>query len=747
MRYLPKRTIALLCFCLFAVGGAMAQTPEPLVVPRLHGPVILDGLSFEPAWDVAEPLPVVQYEPDPGEPPTQKTEIRVAYDDQYLYFSLRAYDTDPHGIRANTLYRDRLSGDDHFEIMLDTYNDNENAILFTTTPAGIRRDATVSNDASGGGVLSGGWLNTSYNTYWDVKTVVNDQGWFAELRIPFSSLRFQSENGRVVMGFSVQRKVARRSERLIYPAVPPSINWGFLKPSLGRKMVLEGIYPHNPVYVTPYILSGLSQANRWNDARAAYLSDNNVERDIGGDLKYGLTNNLSLDLTINTDFAQVEADDQQINLTRFSLFYPEKRQFFQERASILEFRTGGVSRLFHSRRIGLTEQGVQVPIIGGARLVGRVGEWDLGALNMQTAESGALPSENFGVFRLRRRAFNPYSYAGGMSTTRIGTDGSYNAAYGLDGVFRLAGDDYLTLQWAQTFDSDLIEASALDAFNTALFVANLERRRRQGPGYNVGMVWSGRHYNPGIGFVQRTNYLLFDNTVSYSWLPGAGSDLLYHTLGVRGIVFMRNEDRSVESAEIGPEWELGRRSGGTALVEAKVLVEDLVFPFAIARDAEVPAGTYSFYQGTVSYSMPRTQLLQLGIAVSAGSFYDGWRLAVGLTPVWYVSPHLELTGEYHWDRVRFPDRNQGFDAHIARLRIGTALNTNLSTNAFIQYNSATEAVSANVRFRYNFREGNDLWIVYNEGLNTNRSRAFPTPSLPLTDSRTILLKYTHTFSL
>lgn len=400
-----------------------AQQHEPIPIQRITEPIVLDGLSDEAAWQEIEPFPVVMHEPVFGAQPSERTEFLAAYDDDYFYFAMRGYDSDPDGIRGNILFRDRFGSDDYFEVMIDTFNDNENSMIFTTNPAGIRRDVAVSNDATG---PVGSWLNADFDTFWDVAVTVNEEGWFAEMRIPFSSLRFQDDDGEVVMGLSLHRIIVRKTERAVFPAIEPNANFAYLKPSRMQKISLSDVQSERPVYVRPYLMGGLERMSELAASGSEYGFNHNEMAEAGLDIKYGLTNNLTLDLTLNTDFAQVEADDQQVNLTRFSLFFPEKRQFFQERAGLFEFRTGGQSRLFHSRRIGLTEAGEMVRILGGARVVGRVGSWDLGVLNMHTDEKGDQPMENFGAVRLRRQVFNPYSYAGGIATSRIGTDGQYN---------------------------------------------------------------------------------------------------------------------------------------------------------------------------------------------------------------------------------------------------------------------------------------------------------------------------------
>jgi len=742
IKHIIKYTTLVLVMSVWGNTVRPACAQEPLYLTRLDGPIILDGLSDEPAWQNVSPLPMTMFEPTFEGTKTERTEIRVAYDQSYLYVAGRLYYSDPSDMRANTLYRDGFSGDDLFEVFLDTFNDNENAIIFGTTPAGIRRDASVSNDMDG----FFGSLNSDYNTFWDVVRVLNDEGWFLEIRIPFSSLRFQEIDGNVTMGLTIARLIVSKAERHVFPAISPAIAaYSFVKPSMAHTIVLEDIVPHKPVYLTPYGVTGFSQTNMLDTDGSRYVTDYTYQHDIGFDLKYSITNNLVLDITANTDFAQVEADDQRVNLTRYSLFFPEKRLFFQERAGIFNFRTGGSSRLFHSRRIGLTNDGSLVPLLGGVRLSGRVGPWDIGFLDMQSGSEESRPSENMGVLRLRRQVINPFSYIGAMATSRVDTDGDYNTALGIDGVFRLFGDDYLTFLWAQTFDNSPRFADPDHPTDAGRFRLEWERRSRQGFTYNAGMTWSGPDYQPGLGFVQRRDFTQLHKSLSYGWLPGLSSDLQWHAVNVRSSAYFRNNDGSAESASFGPNWTFIRKSGGSGSLSGTVVYEDLPFTFRPFPKIEVPAGSYTFYRLSASYSMYRSNLIRTSTSISGGSFYDGWSYGISLSPTWNVSKHFSLSGSYQFNHLWFEKRDQEISTHVARLRIESALNVKVSLHAFIQYNHTAKILNANVRFRYNFSEGTDLWIVFNEGLNTYRSGLLPYP--PLTNNRTVMLKYTHTFIL
>ena len=462
---------------------------------------------------------------------------------------------------------------------------------------------------------------------------------------------------------------------------------------------------------------------------------------MGADVKYNVTSNLTLDLSVNTDFGQVEADDQLVNLTRFPLFFPEKRQFFQERAGTFQFNTGGADRLFHSRRIGLP-QGARIPIYGGARLVGRVGQWDLGFLDVQSAERGGLPSENFGVLRVRQQVFNPYSYAGGMVTSRVGTDGRYNVAYGLDGIFRLFDDEYLTLKWAQTFDDSIVDANDFRFGDAGMLFASWQRRRQQGIIYNATVRRTGADYRPELGFLTRRDFTQLSGTLWYNrFLPETAYFRRVKPFQVVGSATLRNADRTVESATINPRVDVEWKSGAVLGAWLEVDYEDLRRPLSLPENTAVPPRSYWFYTAGAQYDMAQGGLFRSTFVWLMGSFYDGWATFLGAEPRWNLSRHLELSGEYQATGVRFSDRGQGFNLHIGRLRAKLAFDGKVSVAAFAQYDSDSDIVSANMRFRYNFRGGNDLWIVYNEGIHAERWD----PRLPRTDNRTVMVKYTYTF--
>ncbi len=715
------------------------KEPSYMKVTRIPGGITFDGVPDEPVWEAIEEIPLVMYKPVFGGEPTEKSVIKMAYDDEYLYLSGRLYYQNPADIRAVGKKRDYTSfSTDWFGLTIDTFNDKENGLMFAVNPNGARIDGSVKND-----LLITSDVNFSWNAFWDAEAIMAENGWTAEIRIPFSSLRFQTEQGKTLMGLIILRSIAAKGETLSWPELSPDYAYPFWKPSLGALIEFEGLKPAKPLYISPYVTAGIGQLNKKNEAGTGYEMTSTFKRDAGIDVKYSLTNNLTADLTINTDFAQVEADDQVINLTRYSLYFPEKRMFFLEKDDVFDFSLLGNNNLFYSRRIGL-HRGNPVRIYGGVRLTGRVGEWDVGFLDMQTERLEENPSENFGVVRVKRKVFNPYSYLGSIVTSRLGTDGSYNVAYGLDGLIRITGNDYLTLKWAQTFEND--SANIVFDKSPARSVFRWQRRKETGFAYDFIYGWSGKSFNPGIGFEVKDNYHGPQATFQYGWLPGKKSFLRHHKISLTSHRWWNTISDEHETTNAVLQWDFNTKKGASWYFATHWSLENLSRSLILGNNqATVPKGEYSFINFSGWYGSSVTNAFSYSLFTNTGNFYDGWRWSFSTIPNLKIGTDYDIGLYYRIDQVKFPEREMDFTNHIVRLSGLMTLTTKTSLSAFFQYNTAIDRVIGNIRFRYNPRDGNDLYIVYDEGLNTNRTRL--TPTLPFSTGRTILLKYTYTFRL
>lgn len=720
---------------LFFIHPALIYGQNVIEIPKLNEELIFDGKLDESFWSGYKPLDMVMYQPVYRGEVTEENEIYLIYDDHYIYLAARLFHEDTDDIRSNSLYRDQYSSDDTFALILDTFNDDENALWFFTNPAGNRFDALISNDAEG--------TNFDWNTYWDVQTEYFEGGWSVEMRVPFSSLGFQSENGEVIMGAMVYRYLTKLNQRYIYPAIPPNWDNGFRKPSRAQKIKMKSIESSDPIYITPYLLGGYDAQALLNADNSAYETESDYTFEPGLDIKLNLTSNLTMDLTANTDFAQVEADDQRINLTRFPLFFPEKRQFFQERSSVFNFGFTRDSRLFYSRRIGLGTDGQPVRIYGGARMVGKLGDADFGFINMQTAEGNTLPPENFNVLRVKKKVFNRYSTIGGMFTSRIGSYSNDNYAYGLDAIIRVTGNEYLTMKLAQT-----TEGGDFDLLSNSRVYIQWQRRRNNGLSYSFDYDRSGNNFNPEAGFTRRRNFSLFQNLVEYKWITDKSP--FFQEIWVFNFTnaYLRHSDDNIESAVFNPHAGFSTKAGASVRMQTNIRYENLLRSFTLSEEdnVTVPAGDYRYLDFEMSYRAPNGWVFRPGMNMGIGGFFDGSRQTYGISSDWNLSSHIEIANEYEYNKVRFGERSQEFDAHIARLRLRTALNTKLSLTTFAQYNSEISKTSINARFRYNLAEGDDLWIVYDNVLNTERSQA-GLPRLPLSSFRVLLVKFTYTFKI
>ena len=718
-----------------SLTSAEPWTLPPLELGRVDGVISVDGVPDESAWTALEPLPLVQHWPVFQGEMAQRTVIRVGYDDEYFYAAGWFYD-DPDLIQANSLRRDRWDGDDSFDILIDSYNDDQTALKFTTTPAGVLLDFAIRNDAQPGS--STGPLNQDWNTFWEAATSRTDEGWFAEMRIPLSSLGFEVVGGRAVMGLIAGRYISRLNEKHIFPAIPPNWDMADFKPSRARDVQLEGIQQQRPLWVTPYVLGGVQQL-RDPDAVPIAAPATELPREVGMDVKYGLSSNLTLDLTVNTDFAQAESDALAVNLDRFSLFLPEKRQFFQERASTFDFDMGE-GRLFHSRTIGISEDGQLRRILGGARLGGRVGQWDVGALAMQVQGDAAGPWENDAVVRVTR-SLSGSEYAGLMMTSRTLGGSGTDLSFGADGRLAL-GRDLVTLQGAHTIDGS--EGASAGGFGarTALRLF-WERRNSQGWAYDWSLNYSGEHYDPALGFEFRNSFTALLGRLRYTWTPGEGSPVVRATAFATGRVFTRNQDRSLESGLARARFMLDLKGGHFFNLALNFTREDVGEAFTLPG-ADVPEGTYDGVDVFTLFRMSRAHDVGADLLVYTGTAFDGWRTSVSLDPWWRLSRHLTVGGVLNLQRISFANRNQTVNADQVSVRISAALDTRLSAEGLLQYSAASRSVATNFRLRYHFAEGRDLYLVLDEARDLDEALSRDTRLLGTTDRR-LLLKYSYAF--
>lgn len=729
------------------VAAAPAPEPTPgerLAIPRLSGPIQLDGVLDEPAWQAVPPVSFTTHWPEFGKTPIEPTEAKIAHDDRYLYVAFRNVDSKPDSIKVTTLKRDDIDfgSQDLDALFIDSFNDNENALAFYTNPAAVRTDGVITHDAAITPALV-----TDPNMFWDVATHRDAQGWTSEFRIPFSTLRYNVVDGQVTMGISMYRMNPRTSELSTFPAIESAYNVG--KPSKARDVTLTGVQQWTPLYVTPYLLGGYGTFTTVDATTGAATKDSKYAHEVGGDVKLGVSSNFTLDATINPDFAQVEADDYQINLNRFNLFYPEKRPFFLERAAVLEVPLAGNDRLFYSRQIGIVGD-QQAGIYGGLRGIGRFGGWDVGVMDLQTEKiSGVAPSENMGVLRLRRTVLDELSSLGTLLTTRVGTDGSYNTVGAIDSNLHLGGDDYLSFNLAHAWwglgptmamagAPPPVTSAGGNLIDDSFGLLRFERRSTTGLIYDAEGSRSGPGFVPGLGFLERTDFARFAGKLGWGWADG--SSLRSHVLAMSGTVFTRNADNSVESAIVGPSWDAEAKNGATFGVAATFDRENVTAAFPLSDKVSIAAGNYSFASASAYYSSPTDRSFTFTTSLDGGQYFGGNRVAPGFSLVVRATEHVVLTGNYTFNYIEFPNGQPSFVSHLGLVRALVMFNAKLSLVTFAQIDSVAGSTLVNARLRFNPREGHDLYLVYDNSHSYNSND-------PTLNQQTFLLKYSYTFDL
>jgi hypothetical protein len=643
-----------------------------------------------------------------------------------------AWEAHPGGVRASSMIRDDDSPGDFLNVLLDTFGDRQNAVTFSTTPGAQRNDWTISNDARDDAALNPAW-----NGVWELAVRRGTDGWHAEYRIPFTTLRFTTRNGRAELGFSLNRLTAHSNERVTFPAIEPSGPRALWKPSRWQRVSIENITKARSFRVLPYVMAGSEGIRAPDPAFSPWHRDERFEA--GGDLKTALSPNLTLDLTVNTDFAEAEVDDQRVNLTRFPLFYPERRAFFVERAGTFEVNTGEADILFNSRRVGLTPDGDPVRLLGGGRLVGRVSGWDLGVLDVQSGRTPSGDRENLGVLRARRGLWNQRSWAGLMLTSRVTPD-SGQVALGADGELYLGGDDYVGFAFAALAgDAGIGPDDGVLPRGAMRLLA--ERRRNRGMWYRAGVATTGARYAPALGYVERGDAIQPLAEIGYGWVvsqaghqlrASAASAFAYHNAA-------GTFDGSTSSATL----EYEKPSGALWTLALTRQEDDLLLPFTPVPDATVPVGRYVAGYAELKLKPSTGPRAVVGGSARAGEYYDGRLYSLLLSPEWRASAHLRLSADLQLDRLEFPARGERVWSRLARLRVLASASPRLSFSAVLQLNGTADLATANFRLRYSVSEGHDLWVVYNHDQNLDRDRF--EPLIPGTARSGLLVKYTRSF--
>ena len=670
----------------------------------------IDGRLDEAVWSTAQVATgFVQSEPRPGEPAERQTEVLVVYTTDHLLIGARLRDDDPSRIVATEYRRDALlASEDSFEVFLDTFHDRRNAFYFATNAVGARLDGLVRGE--------GAALNFEWDGVWDVVSRVDDAGWVVEMAIPFNTLRFDASSGGG-WGVNFGRIVARTREESYWSPISP--DWGFnakYRVSAYRELHgLEKAEPGGRVKLKPF---GLEGASRDYDE-----PDDELELTAGLDAKLALSSALNLDLTVNTDFAQVESDQAQVNLTRFPLFYPEKREFFLENAGL--FRIGEVTRpfepaqtlLFFSRQIGLSEDGDEIPIYGGARLTGRLGGTEVGAFHIVTEETAleeeTVPQTSFSAFRVKQDVFSRSAVGAMLLQKEPATEGepSGNGANRVVAAdFQLSYSENAEIQgFLAKSDTPSLEGSDHAAAVHANWVTD------------VASVYAdfadfGRDFNSEMGFVPRTGIRKYRLNAYWSPRP--------HRLGMRQIylgndhVYVEDDEGDLETQTnlFGPYvvFDNGSILSAEWLYEAEGLKE----PFEIREDVDIPVGDYRFNRFNVGYMGDQSRRITPNFTFSGGGFYGGTLQSLSVSVDTKPHNRVRASVSYFRNDVEIPIAGGDFITNLVVLRGVIAFSPNAFVRALLQFNDDSQEALANVLFRYSYRPGSDLFVVYNEERDT-----------------------------
>jgi hypothetical protein len=686
-----------------------ARAERRLTAAQAQGPIALDGRLDEPSW-AAAPIATnfVQNDPREGEPATFDTEVRLLYDERALYIGVFAKDPEPAAIIVNELRKDFNTGNgDGFQVVIDTFHDERNGYQFAINPMGAKWDSQMSNE--------GRDQNANWDGIWDVGTRIGEDGWYAEIEIPFKTLKFGPE-AMQTWGINFQRRLRRKNENSYWSPLR-RIHQLSRVSMAGTYEGLQGLRPGANIRVKPYALANMNK-----------LAGRSLDKDYdaGFDVKYGVTSGLTWDFTVNTDFSQVEADEQQVNLTRFNLFFPEKRDFFLENSGVFQFGSGNTGGgggagggrqnasqdmiFFFSRQIGLSPNGDAIPLLAGTRLTGRVGGWSVGALNIQQREQTASPSTNFTALRARRDILGN-SDIGVMFLNKDPNGGDYNRAFGADANFRFFRDLTMNVAGAKSATpSDRLPGSGDDWYSKSSI------------GYRGDVLETramyqtiGARFNDEMGFVPRVGV---DNLEAY-----LGAHLRFKQLSgwMRETFphfqienFTRHNGAGLESRYMDWHWPITFQNSAFVEVGVNPNVEVIDDRFTInsRRNIYVNPGRYEFKENFILANTNAAAPFSMNLRYGNGEFYDGYRRNYTIGGTYRMNQHLNLSLS---DQINDIELGSGaFVTHLVTGRVNYYFNTKVFVNALVQYNTDTNQWSSNVRLDIIHRPLSDIYLVYNE---------------------------------
>jgi hypothetical protein len=694
-----------------------AHLSKIAVAVRINEEITLDGLFEEPAWGQAVPVGnFVQQAPFPGQPSRERTEVRFLYDDDNLYVALYCYDSEPESVRTNDIREDfNFQESDGVSLYISSLADNLTGYSLAVNALGARRDNQITNDTQ---------FNADWDGVWEVGSSRNEEGWFVEFMIPFRTLRF-SDSPKQEWGLNLSRRILRINEESFWAPQPIRYGSGAMH-LMGKLIGLEDIRQGRNLNVKPFATAGVAQArDAAGNLRRIPTFSRGEDFDGGVDLKYSITSSLTLDATYRTDFAQVEVDQQQVNLTRFNLFFPEKRDFFLENAGLFNIGNQGTQGNvlpFFSRRIGLSPAGTPVPILGGARVTGKVARsYDVGFIAMKTERSDAIPSSNFLVGRLKRNLWRN-SWIGGIVTNRdASVADNYNRVYGSDAHFtfydRLQFDTYLLRSDAPTLTGENLAKRFETSWRDDELIAIAQ--------YNEVET----NFTPDVGFIRRRDATQYKGDVA--WRPLLRSNDLIRNLNFQAVVDYIGGSASgkVETREqsyiTGIAFESNAQINFTAYRTFDRLDAPLRIPAGNPHVAIAP-GDYLFSRYKASFTTNTSRKITGNGTIDWGNFYDGRRksLSGGLN----LRPNFHLAVNIGYDRNNVTLPNGEFTTNLVSTRFIYAFNPKAFFNAFIQYNADTHLVSSNLRLDILHHPLSNLYIVYNDTRDTLggnlRERAF-----------------------